>query len=439
MKIALPIDRQKRSGATLTEVLMSLLIFSIGIVSVFTLFPVSLLSSIQATKLTNSKILADNINEIIRTRPSLILGGEPWLPGKAYETDDWVFPSASSGHLTPAHRLGYQSLANFTSQTVEPRWPIQAGNRVDERNTSGGVVGTWEARQITTTGFAGDSASITSFGRAYVVDPLGAALIDPSLADEFGNDELSDGAGLPRRSDFHLGLVNPTNGARDLNVVSQFFALRDSWTLDLEFIPVSITDAGSGVGTTVNLPTNVSADGFSTDPTLTRVVLSNMNRTRSEVRFLDAATTGNTLELTSAVPTSLNGPLRIETYNRRYSWFATVNRDTDGRTLAECVVVFNRRFAASDEELYSYTVPVNSGDTVDLSWSPPGEAKPLLREGNYCFDVRECRWHEIVNVNEGTNSARIVVSPALHGDVDTSTTGDMIFMPGIVTVFQVEL
>src|SRR5690606_29731618 len=63
---------QSRSGATLVEVLMSLLIMSIGIVSVFTLFPLSIVSSIRATQLTHGRILRDNISELVHTAPDIL-------------------------------------------------------------------------------------------------------------------------------------------------------------------------------------------------------------------------------------------------------------------------------------------------------------------------------------------------------------------------------
>lgn len=49
-----------RTGVTLSEVLISMLIMSIGVVSLATLFPISVLRSIQASQLTNATLLAKN-------------------------------------------------------------------------------------------------------------------------------------------------------------------------------------------------------------------------------------------------------------------------------------------------------------------------------------------------------------------------------------------
>jgi len=60
------------SGVTLTEVLMSLMIMSIGISSVMVLFPISVLRSAQSTQLTNAAILKYNAETQIRQNPRLV-------------------------------------------------------------------------------------------------------------------------------------------------------------------------------------------------------------------------------------------------------------------------------------------------------------------------------------------------------------------------------
>ena len=58
-----------RDGTTLSEVLVSLLVMSIGVVSLITLFPISVLRSAQATHLTNSANLRYNVEAILGARP----------------------------------------------------------------------------------------------------------------------------------------------------------------------------------------------------------------------------------------------------------------------------------------------------------------------------------------------------------------------------------
>ncbi len=62
----------RRGGATLIEVLMAILIMSIGIVSIATLFPISVLRSLHATQLTNSTILRFNAEGLMDLDTDLI-------------------------------------------------------------------------------------------------------------------------------------------------------------------------------------------------------------------------------------------------------------------------------------------------------------------------------------------------------------------------------
>lgn len=61
-----------RGGVTLTEVLMSLLIMSIGVVSLVTLFPISTLRVIEATNMTNATVLRYNVEAIIDSQPFIV-------------------------------------------------------------------------------------------------------------------------------------------------------------------------------------------------------------------------------------------------------------------------------------------------------------------------------------------------------------------------------
>lgn len=63
--------RGGRVGATLTEVLIALLVMSIGVVSVATMFPLSMVRAIKATQLTNAAILRLNAEAMYRADSSI--------------------------------------------------------------------------------------------------------------------------------------------------------------------------------------------------------------------------------------------------------------------------------------------------------------------------------------------------------------------------------
>ncbi len=139
------------------------------------------------------------------------------------------------------------------------------------------------------------------------------------------------------------------------------------------------------------------------------------------------------------LPASVNslgevGLVRVETFDRRYTWMATVNRDSNGRTRAQCVIFFNRGFNPHDEFSYPYTF--SSGDTlsVDTSVGP----SPLIREGNYAFDVANNEWFKIVAANTGSSPATVTLDRVVPNPGGATPTR-MVFPPGIVKVFDLEL
>lgn len=69
---SLPAPLPARSGTTLTEVLVSVLIMSIGIVSLSSMFPLSMVRQIQATQLTNATILRYNAEAMLTADQSLL-------------------------------------------------------------------------------------------------------------------------------------------------------------------------------------------------------------------------------------------------------------------------------------------------------------------------------------------------------------------------------
>lgn len=110
-----------RSGATLTEVLMAILIMSIGVVSVITLFPLAILRAVHATQLTNSKVLEDNIEDFINTN-TWMLRGSP-VDRNLVQPGDNAFLAACV--IDP---LGEQFMGSFSpkfgNMPSAPAWTI---------------------------------------------------------------------------------------------------------------------------------------------------------------------------------------------------------------------------------------------------------------------------------------------------------------------------
>lgn len=432
-----------RSGATLTEVLMSLLIFSVGIVSVFTLFPVSLLSSIQATKLTNSKILADNVVEILRTnpellRPPLTAASQNWRGERrsntAYSLNDVVWPSIETGQLYPTPNLAYICINAGTAGAGEPVWLPSA-------NVTDGSV-TW--------------APMTANSN-YVVDPLGAQRIPLTSPPEFFgfdgvNNYPSGGGDYPRRSDADLASIQAQ--------ILPFFAQPDTWTVVFEEVPVSVTDDGSR--TSVEFSPNVDLAGVVTANHRLTIISADLKKSVTKplgtpavngreinLKNVDANDLPNELDSISEIST-----VRLEVFNPRYSHFVTIRRtDPYAPPKVTAVLMFNRSFNTQDEEVYKANFGGSSysddsdvdgalnSDQARISWI--GKQKPLLREGNYMFDARQVIWYRMTNisVNDSAQNAVITLDRSVEiQTVDTGTAADSvgraIFLPGIVELIE---
>ncbi|MCA8996777.1 MAG: hypothetical protein KDA80_07325 [Planctomycetaceae bacterium] len=401
----------QRPGATLTEVLMSLLIMSVGIVSVFSLFPVSILSSIRATQLTNAKILQENIVEIARTRPDLILGASYWQPNTSYNTNQLVVASPRFGGVSPSSNLYFQCQAGGTSGNVEPDWPT---------NTSGGP--------ITDSGVTWTVVTGTQF----VVDPLGfqyQVYTNNSGNEQFGHqNSTGQDIGL-----IHLDLETTLD--QTPAELQPFFVQPDSWTLAREDVPTGV----SATSVTLNPGTDLS--DISAGVSNYRVTVLSFDGTAAAQRYVSGVS-GTTINLSGAnLPGNLDslsevGSIRIETFTPRYSWMATVTRSTSGQTKAQCVTFFNRSFNTDDEFAYDYTG--GGTDTASLSWTSGTDPKPLIREGDFAFDLISGEWFQIVSASTGSGSASVTLDRALPS-TPMGTTARMLFPSGIIKVFDLEL
>ena len=119
-----------RAGATLTEVLMSLLIMSVGVLSVMSLFPISLLRTIQAAATTNASLLTGNATEELLARSELLDGVPYWQPGQRYQPGALVTPLPPPGQtnsgtnrifLVPAAYADGSLVANVGPTIVQPQ------------------------------------------------------------------------------------------------------------------------------------------------------------------------------------------------------------------------------------------------------------------------------------------------------------------------------
>jgi hypothetical protein len=507
--------RSPRTGATLTEVLMSLLIMSVGIVSVITIFPISLLRSIQATQLTNARLLRTNTEEELRLTfsaavPLVAVNSQPtidtrydilnhstmpigsaiapvasqifrgyWQPGTAYAVGQVVLPTPRDIIAGTRTARWFQCFAAGVSGPSEPHWeraPFAAPQPIDD--PPGGTL-VWVAVD---TNFVGSPATVptgrpyqaldlSTFGLPeydglnYVVDPLGwnvlandgaNAFLLPAQAvwNDFGfqvNSGIATRRGLAANT---RRLLRINGGAYNVALGETYASHPDSWS-------VGVTDTLAAppalLATTATFQAGVDLSHITIGAnTRHRIVLTSLVDPRVVTRDLTAIAgtvgTGFTVGWLNPLPPAFlaDGPARLETYDRRYSWLATVNKDIQGHADVTVAVFFKRSLSVADEHAYTAISGTGGGmafdDQFGISWdaSPaPAEPIPLLKEGNYLFDATNATWYRIVAVTSvvaplnGPGSATITVDrPVPPTQQKAGGAGRVMLMRGIVELFK---
>ncbi|MEP3482162.1 MAG: prepilin-type N-terminal cleavage/methylation domain-containing protein [Fuerstiella sp.] len=399
-----PNKSSRRQGVTLIEVLMSLMIMSIGISAVAVLFPISVLRSIQATQLTNGAIVKHNVEAILDARPDLIF--DPDGDGDL----DEHFRSAASRNYVVDPTGFYTNLADFGTTLA------------GEQNFGNAVVN----------GVYGTSTPIQRFGGAV---PLSNGVVfDPTL----GPSQMA----LDAWRLAALDLANQGDGwdtVRDLTPAA----------LGTGFVQFSSDEDLSDIPTTVTaLPSDGAGGYLIADPGLYRMILISENGKFSQpvplVALINTATDPNrcyfsedvngngtldnnedvnmsrtldarTIPVEFRVDLDLDGikeageevVSRVIIQSRKisdYSWILNVRRRGDGLVRnIDVVVRFNNGVSAQDEKLYEAAVVAGSRfvwvrlpSRADASDS----VEPPLQKGGYLFDTANGKWRRVRDVQE---------------------------------------
>jgi hypothetical protein len=423
--------RPSRAGTTLSEVLISLLVMSIGVVSLATLFPISVLRSVQATHLTHAANLRYNVEALLSVRPELYSIGRPWVAGGTYAVGDLVTPTELTSLKSPP--VVFQCTTGGIAGTEEPTWNLINGN-----STNDGTV-VWSTFRL----------------QNYVIDPLGKWNVESSFrstatnGDFFGND-----GSAPRTIQLPSGAWNirafPGLGGTNLDLAAEVATLPDSWVMQAE------SNAVTNITATTCEFTDMQVDVAQTLPIDTtgsfpqsRVVLFDGTGRFSEVRPITAVSNLSGASVTVTWP-AFSGPLtispvsgRIESKEQRYSWLLSVRRGFSGTSFMDVVVFFRRPFSAKDEQVYlaTFTEGMDAGfdglpgisgvdddgngdvdfsggnpDAKELGWPGSDDAprnwvvvqydestgeKPFFKKGGFVTDADALRWYRIIDIVEG--------------------------------------
>lgn len=448
----------RRAGTSLTEVLMSLMIMSIGVVSVATLFPISALRTLEANKQTNSTIARFTAEAFVDVDPQLIHNpdGVAAFPG-ATVTDSTPYNSAIS--VTPPGPPP-QTTFRGRSYLVDPiGW--QAFN---ESPTTPGSPLPGPFSAFPTPPFSDFTHPTTS--PSPPITPL-------SLPRDFFGNRQSDTVTwpLPRRyvgASAFLPFANPypTNAAQLIAARVRAMAVAtqpDNWKLvaESQVTVISTSTVAAVTGTTgVTLDNDADLSLINLAGTgVYRVVIFDIDGEHSETRTLYNVNAG-TLSVDwvppgpaqpQLLPTRFNaspttgaspniGKVRIEVADQVYTWMLSVRKQSSGPASVDVVVFFKRNFDPNNERVFDAefrkwnfgpdgvpgtNLPIGGGfpngdDNQNMTANDVGEAgypgsddtangtvtikvlsvatddeRPKLKRGNYIYDTKNGLWYRI--------------------------------------------
>ncbi len=456
---------------------MALLIMAVGVTSIFTLFPLSILRSIKSNQMNNAKLVEENARELILANPQLITGAPPWTPQTTYgmqtpytavggniPSDCWVTPRPRPGRLLPETNLLYATGSSGNSSAFEPKWSNQTVNWTGAQNyTQRGGYNNQNSTYITAPTFppAIYDGTLNDLGAlkawfayrhsryapdptwsSYVVDPLGWYEMNGQLL----TSERNRFGQLDR---IHCQL-SPTQ-AREL------FSSQDTWRPVLE----------------QSIPTAVSASVVTFDSLLDltesrksgRLVFLSEDGRRTVAMPINAAASqslpANQVAWTGTLPAGLDAivpgeifQVRIDAFEQRYTWMMTVQTGPQGQAKIDVVIFFNRTFNSLDEEAISAEFhgpsPTFNVNQAMLTW-PDTRAggDPNIKEGGFIFDAANGHWYRIQKVESyvkpvtGTRTALLTLGTSVTVPTSTEAAanydGQAILLPGIVNVFHIDI
>ncbi len=454
----LPEDRLKPGlprGATLVEVLMALLIMAVGVTSVFTLFPISIIKAIKANQLTNAKLYEGAIQDTLLTHSQLWTGAPEWRENTVYGqagtvatiANRWVSPKPEGRMLPGTNQLFFCAAATTgMSGTRLPafeystNWsgPTSTGGYENTGALPAGL-GTTSDGGLTWTPYRHSGYLANPLWSAYVVDPLGwhrpIQLIDQA---QFGEIVSTDTSG----ASLNLDRIHCQFAAGAAN---EIFRLPDSWNVTLETTPVVASVPAANriqmdFPPTIDLTQQGQLDRI-------RIVLTSTLSSRVVSLPVQATSTVplptypvvagySSIQINGAIPSGFTTATFAATFDQarievqapgRYSWLMAVHSGPRGEYNAQCAVVFNRSFETLDEQGYraEFCVTEGAGDTMwangrvdtniaKVRWiDDPNTDPPKIKEGGYIFDASFGYWYKIQKIEV---DAEIV-------DATDSTTG----------------
>jgi hypothetical protein len=397
-----------------------MLIMSIGLVSVATMFPISVQRTVHANFLTNATVLRNNVEAFLDFYPNVI-------DNAPFRNIDLVNPANSRSGISWIDPLGYVVVAGNPNGTPHPANP----NLLAFPPPAGiNALYVGRTNQLSGPGFE-------HFGIRRV--PGFVPFVFPNFPPAHSAQRIAEGIA----------------------------ALPDTWSERVyEGVPsIMSADTDPLVLSMDGLQNAIPAGGLSLSLNHRAILFGGNARLTVTLPVAPTNIVGNSISFganTLAVRNQLGGVLtnaRIETQTSRFTWFATVRKDGIGPAQCYVAVVHNRGMAQEDYTVgptspYLYPdeqpwpVVYTRGSRVAIL---PGPRPQALRRGGWIFDGDNGVWYRCVNFTDRGVSVDITIDrPAQFSTPDPVPglgAGDglpwlsvgSIIMRGIIDVFPIGL
>lgn len=374
---------ENRTGATLTEVLMSMMILSIGVLSLAAMFPIGILSSVRATQLTHAVTLKNNVASRIDLDPGLILDPDRnhnEFNGTGF---DYIVDPIGSVRLADTNSDGFINPQN--------EWVRHFG-WVDHDGDGQMDQGEFVCRRY----HSGYNTSVS-------------AEVVASLPDSWT--ELAAGppqvAGFP---DQHRVNIDP---ATDLTAVGN----------------IALMNLSQGAQVPLRVMLVDPRDGQSHTSLINQVSGQTIKWNRQ-------------MPMTPAKAMQQVNEIRVQQQELKYSCLLTVRRENSGAAAVDVVVFLRRSFILDDERPVGSTTGFLPGSQT-VRVTIPVNSPVTYRTGGYILDATNLRWYQIAAVTELSATEReftlqqTIVEFALPTNNPNGPNGrGAILMPHVVQVFH---
>jgi hypothetical protein len=394
----------RRRGATLSEVLVSLLIMAIGVVSLASLFPISVLKTARASQLTVATNVRNNAESMMKLYPHIY--------------QDPTQPPYNNVGFSVGQPFLFDPQATLVTR-MEPM-PGSAAYTAVPRPCGVGLLSRWGG------GFDvnADAADAICAGPDSWTLRHEGTISNPS-ATQMNVSELSslDFSSLPAAG----GIRNP--GKNQMRVQIFFNSGKSS---------VSRMITGIGAGNSLIWTEDVNGNSM-LDPG------EDQNGNFSlDMHSLPGLPAGMSYETA-----------RLESRERRYTWMLTVRPNVD----VKVVVYYGRGFSNDEEQIYGTAPPMSTvtipnlvaGSSVTMpppntqsnvftvTW--PAGQQPFLKRGGFVFDAQYGNWYQIENYSDpgfGNSSTVTLTSNLFTPPAAANPCSLLMFPRGVVDVFPID-